>query len=126
MVHLCVPSFHITILTFKHSKMVVLCLWTAELSTCTVLNRVFSATYLIFLSLFNRNLPSILMANTLKLLSDLMSMIDKTVSYRMVLPTFLLVSVFVATWARMSFIASEASASFFPSILSRRRILTWK
>lgn len=55
-----------------------------------------------------------------------MSIIESTVSYRMVFPTFLLVSVLVATWAKMSFIASEASLSFLPRILSRRRILTCK
>lgn len=42
----------------------------------------------------------------------------------MVLPTFLLVSVFVATWAKISFIASDASASLWPSILKSRRIFT--
>lgn len=47
-----------------------------------------------------------------------------TVSYKIVFPTFLLVSVLVATWAKMSFIASEVSGSFFPKILSKRRILT--
>lgn len=71
----------------------------------------------------------------------------------MAFPTFLLVSVFVATWntedglqfsgfqsktsqpppvhnpltcARMSFIASLESSSFRPRILSNRRIRTWK
>lgn len=38
-----------------------------------------------------------LTARTLKPLSDLMSIIDSTVSYNIVFPTFLLVSVFVAT-----------------------------
>lgn len=76
-----------------------------------------------FLSLFSRNRPNMLMANTCTVdtklgqerspgkaafcfvlpqltrspLSDLMSIIVSTVSYRMALPTFLLVSVFVAT-----------------------------
>lgn len=53
-------------------------------------------------------------------------MIDKTVSYKIVFPTFLLVSVLVATCAKISFIASEASASLCPSIRSRRRIFTYK
>lgn len=56
--------------------------------------------------------------------SDLMSMMDNTVSYKMVLPTFLLVSVLVATWARMSFMASEASTSFMPSTRRSFNILT--
>lgn len=55
-----------------------------------------------------------------------MSMIDKTVSYKIVFPTFLLVSVLVATCAKISFIASEASASLCPSMRSRRRIFTYK
>lgn len=75
-----------------------------------------------FLSLFSRNRPNMLMANTCTVetrlvrrdprnggvwlcstqltrspLSDLMSIIVSTVSYRMALPTFLLVSVLVAT-----------------------------
>lgn len=91
-----------------------------------VFNRVFKATYLIFLSVFNKNRPKILIANTLSPDSDLMSIIDNTVSYKIVFPTFLLVSVVVATCARTSFIVSEASGSFLPSILRSLNILTCK
>lgn len=49
---------------FKHSSIVDLCLCTAEVSTCTVLSRVFKATYLMFLSLFNRKRPNIFTAKT--------------------------------------------------------------
>ena len=48
----------------------------------------------------------------------------KTVSYRIAFPTFLEDSVFVATCARMSFIADEASTSPLPSNRKRRRIFT--
>lgn len=51
---------------------------------------------------------------------------DRTVSYNIVLPTFLLDSVFVATWAKMSVIASEASGSFFPKTLRSFKIFTLK
>lgn len=54
------------------------------------------------------------------------SIIDKTVSYKIVLPTFLLVSVFVATCAKISFIASDASESLCPKILNKRKIFTCK
>merc|ERR1719431_308128 len=56
-------------------------------------------------------------------LSESISMMDKTVSYNIAFPTFLLVSVFVATWASISFIVSEALGSFLPSILSSLRFL---
>lgn len=139
--------------------------------------------YLIFLSLLSRKRPSMLMAKTCKInghlgknnlhtrealtkfswtlneltlrpLSDLMSIIVSTVSYRIAFPTFLLVSVFVATcnrkhgafcqkqhsfreasghkqwWhlfltcARMSFIASLESSSLLPKIRSSLNIRT--
>ena len=50
-----------------------------------------------FLSLLSRNLPSILTANTLRPLSELISMMVLHVSYNIALPTFLLLSVLVAT-----------------------------
>lgn len=65
-------------------------------------------------------------ARTRKPLSDLIAIIERTVSYRIVLPTFLLDSVFVATWARMSVIASEASGSFLPKTRSSFSIFTFK
>jgi len=54
---------------------------------------------LMLLSLFVKNLPKILMANTRRPLSDLISMIVKTVSYNIEFPTFLADSVFVATYS---------------------------
>uniref|UniRef100_A0A224Y1K1 Uncharacterized protein n=1 Tax=Panstrongylus lignarius TaxID=156445 RepID=A0A224Y1K1_9HEMI len=110
--------------SFKHSKIVVLCLCTALVSTCTVLSKVFKATYLIFLSLFSKKRPRIFIAKTRRPLSERISIIDNTVSYNIVFPTFLLVSVLVATCAKISFIASDASTSFLPNILSNRSILT--
>ena len=56
-----------------------------------------SITNLMFLSLLSRNLPSILTANTLRPLSELISMMVLHVSYNIALPTFLLLSVLVAT-----------------------------
>ena len=50
------------------------------------------------MSLLSKNLPKILTAKTRSPDSDWMSMIDKTVSYKIAFPTFLDVSVFVATW----------------------------
>mgnify|MGYP007100401271 CR=1 FL=1 len=66
------------------------------------------------------------MAMTRRPLSASMSRIVRTVSYRIELPTFLAASVLVATWARMSFMASLASTSPLPSNRRRRRILTWR
>lgn len=63
---------------------------------------------------------------TLSPLSLLMSMMERTVSYRMAFPTFLEDSVLVATCARMSFMVSEASLSPQPRILSSFRIFTWR
>lgn len=93
---------------------------------------------LTFLSLFERNLPRILMARTRSPLSDWISMMVSTVSYKMAWPTFLPDSVFVATctdsqsrvtshwwvglwarltWARMSLTDSLESLSPFARIL---------
>ncbi len=55
-------------------------------------------SYRTFLSEFERNLPKMLTAKTLSPLSDWMSIMQSTVSYRMAWPTFLLESVFVATY----------------------------
>ena len=78
------------------------------------------------LSLFVKNLPSMLTPNTLRPESASMSRIVKTASYRIELPTFFDESVFVATCARMSLICSLIRASPLPSILNNRRILTCK
>lgn len=51
--------------SFKQSRIVARCRWTAFESACTTRSRVFSATYRISLSVFNKNRPSILTANTL-------------------------------------------------------------
>lgn len=57
--------------SLRHSKIVVRCRWTADVSACTVLNNVFNATYRIFLSEFNRKRPKILTANTRRPPSEL-------------------------------------------------------
>ena len=54
-------------------------------------------TYRTFLSEFERNRPRMLIAKTRNPLSDWMSIIVRTVSYRIEWPTFLVESVFVAT-----------------------------
>lgn len=85
--------------SLRHSRMVARWRCTAVPSTLTVLRSVFSATYWMFLSLLRRNLPRMLTARTLRPDSESMSMMESTVSYKIALPTFLLVSVLVATWA---------------------------
>ena len=57
---------------------------------------------------------------TLNAGSDLISIIVRTVSCKIELPAFLVVSVFVQTWASISFMASLASASFLPKTLNKR------
>ncbi|RUS19105.1 hypothetical protein BC937DRAFT_87989 [Endogone sp. FLAS-F59071] len=54
------------------------------------------------------------------------SMMVSTVSYKIEFPTFLLLSVLVATCASTSFIASVASGSSLPKIPSNLKILTWR
>ena len=78
------------------------------------------------LSLLLKNFPRMLIAMTLRPLSASISRTARTVSYKMEFPTFLVESVLVATWARMSFMVSLACGSPFPSIRRRRRILTWR
>lgn len=63
-------------------------------------------TYLIFLSLFSKNLPSILTASTLSPLSEFISIIVLQVSYRIALPTFFVLSVLVATCVHKAVIYS--------------------
>lgn len=106
-------------------------------------DKIGQGTHLMLLSLFPKNLPRILIAMTRRPLSDSISKIVKTVSYRIEFPTFLDESVFVATYkidessqrcyvtlsekltcARMSFIASLASASPCPRCRRRCRIFT--
>lgn len=79
--------------------------------------------YRILLSRLLKNLPSMLIAMTLKPCCASISRMVKTASYKMLFPTFLLESVLVATWASKSFIVSLDSASPFPKSLSKRRIL---
>lgn len=55
-------------------------------------------SHLMLLSLLLRNFPRILMARTRRALSEGVSMIVRTVSYKMELPTFLDDSVLVATY----------------------------
>lgn len=96
------------------------------------------------LSRLLKNFPRILMAITRNPLSASISSTVSTVSYKIEFPTFLVESVFVATWkqyqaifpkksfnndftcARISFIVSLACASPFPSNRSKRRILIWR
>ncbi len=54
--------------------------------------------YLMLLSLLLKNFPRMLMARTRRALSDGVSMIVSTVSYKIELPTFLDDSVLVATY----------------------------
>lgn len=63
---------------------------------------------------------------TLRPYEDSIPMIVLTHSYRIEFPVFLFDSVFVAIWAKMSFISSEASGFFSPRNLSAYRILTCK
>jgi len=67
-----------------------------------------------------------LTAKTRSPLSELISMMVLHVSYKMALPTFLLLSVFVATCAKMSFITSLASSSWQPSSRSNFNILVYR
>ena len=131
-------------LSRKQSRMILRCRCTALVSIDTTLLSVFRATYLgnmtighwvwctiaasylILLSLLLKNFPRMLIAMTRRPPSASISRTVKTVSYKIELPTFLVESVLVATWARMSFIVSLAWGSPFPRIRRRRRILTWR
>ncbi len=81
----------------KQSKIVFRCRCTAFGSIETTLIKVFRATYLMLLSLLDKNFPRMFTPRTRSPESASISKIVRTASYKMEFPTFFDDSVFVAT-----------------------------
>mmetsp|Transcript_29970 Transcript_29970/g.47225 ORF Transcript_29970/g.47225 Transcript_29970/m.47225 type:complete len:200 (+) Transcript_29970:684-1283(+) len=99
---------------------------TAGRSSWAMRLRVFRPTYRMLLSRFCRKRPRMFTASMRRPASASVRRIVCTHSYRMALPAFLAVSVCVAVWARMSFMASCASSLRRPSRHSTRSSFTWR
>lgn len=108
--------------SFRHSIIVFLWRCTAFASILTTYQSVSKAIYFILLSLCTRNFPIMLIAKTLNPEVLSISIIVLTHSYSTAFPVFLALSVFVATYAKTSFISSESCESLCPKIRRSRRI----
>ena len=97
------------------SRIIYLCFCTALISYSSTFNNEIKDTYLLFASLFARNLPKILIPRVFNDAALSIAIIVLTFSYNTAFAAFFVEVILFTTWAKISLISSLINLSRLPN-----------